>query len=163
MHWLSIKKIPMNWQRSLRSWVEMAGLLSTEVYPVHDQCMGSQELCSTYHTVLVVCQGPPLLQNSCTPWVPQDNGSLGHTFPRGSKATGRHLFLSIVWERGTEQGDHGKSPPHWALHLGLVYKRCLSYFTTALDKMQHHAQGCPCTSSCKDNGDREAEKFNWAC
>ena len=31
--------------------VEMAGLLGTEVYPIHDQWVGKKELCSTYHTV----------------------------------------------------------------------------------------------------------------
>ena len=44
--------------------------------------------------------------------------------------------------------------------LGLVCKRCLLYFTTMSDKMQHHTQGYPCTPTHKDNGDGEAEKFN---
>ena len=30
---------------------EMAGLLGTEVYPVHNQWVGRKELCSTYHMV----------------------------------------------------------------------------------------------------------------
>ena len=36
---------------------EMAGLLGTEVYPVHDQWVGRKELCSAYHAVRGVCQG----------------------------------------------------------------------------------------------------------
>ena len=64
---------------------------------------------------LGILQVPPLLQNSCAPPVPQDNGSLGNTCPRGSKVTGRPLLLSVVWQRGTEQGDCGESPLHQAL------------------------------------------------
>ena len=44
--------------------------------------------------------------------------------------------------------------------LGLVCERCLLYFTTTSDKMQHHTQECACMPSHKDNGDGEAEKFN---
>ena len=46
---------------------EMAGLLGTEVYPVHDQWVGRAELCSAYHVVRGSTKDLHFFQNSGVP------------------------------------------------------------------------------------------------
>ena len=60
---------------------EMAGLLGTKVYPVN-RPIGGQErtpLCLPCSTK--ICQRPPLFQDSGASQIPQNNESLGQTFP----------------------------------------------------------------------------------
>ena len=90
---------------------EMSGLLGTEVCPVHDQWVGRKVLHSAYHMV----RGSTKDLHFFRTVVPLKSPKIIGLLPRGSKATGRPLLLSMVWESGTKLGDHGESPLHWAL------------------------------------------------
>ena len=82
----------------------MAGLLGTEVYPVHDQWVGRKELHSAYHAYHAVSGSTKDLHFFRTPWVPQDNGSLRHTFSWSSKVTGGPAFFPWCGKEGQNKG-----------------------------------------------------------
>ena len=46
-------------------------------------------------------------------------------------------------------------------HLRLICKRCLLYFMTTSDIMQHHEQGCQSMHFSKGKPDEEVEKSVW--
>ena len=140
--------------------VEMTGLLGTEVYLVHGPWVGRKELCSAYHAVRGSAKDLHFFRSVAHLESPNIMGLWGIHSPEALK---QQAGLSFCLWCGKEGQNKGTIVNHFCTrhyHLGLVYKRCLLYFTTMLDKMWHHAQGCPHMSSYKDNGDGEAEKFN---
>ena len=144
----------------LKELAEMAGLLGTEVYPVHDQWMGRKELCSAYHAVRGTAKDLHFFRTVVPLEFPKIMGLWGIHSPEALK---QQVGLSFCPWCGKEGQNEGAVVNHLCTghyHLGLVCKRCLLYFTTMLDKMWHHGQGCPCMPSHKDNRDGEAEKFN---
>ena len=46
-------------------------------------------------------------------------------------------------------------------HLGLICERCLLYFMTSLDTMQHHAQGCQSTCGHDGKPNGESDRTLW--
>ena len=119
--------------------VEMAGLLGTEVYPVHNQWVGKKtSLCLPCSKR--IHQRPPLFQDSGASQIPQNNGSPRHTLPQGSEVTGGTLILPVVWKRGAEWGDHCKPLAHWALlPWGSVQKVSMIFYY----HIRQDAMPCP--------------------
>ena len=139
---------------------EMAGLLGTEVYPVHDQWVGRKELCSAYHVVRGSIKDLHFFSTGVPLESPKIMGLWGIQCLEALKQQEGLSFCLWCGKEGQNERtiiNHIHTRHYW---LGLICKRCLSYFTTTLDKMRHHAKGCPCTPSHKDSGDREEEKFN---
>ena len=114
--------------------VEMAGLLGTEVYPVHDQWVGRKELCSAYHMVRGSAKDLHFFRTVALLESPKIMGLWGiHSLEVLKQQVGLSFCL---WCRKEGQNE-GTMVNH--LHtghycLGLVCKRYLSYFNTMLDK-----------------------------
>ena len=65
--------------------------------------------------------------------------------PEALKHQASLLFCPWCGKEGQNEGTMVNHLCTGHYHLRLVCKRCLSYFTTTLDIMQHHTQGCEST------------------
>ena len=154
------KKVIYKLTNVFREMADTAGLLGTKVHPVQDQWKGREELCSANYVVRGSANDLHYFR-VVSPLTPQNNGSPGHTLPKALKHQACLSFCLWCGKEGKNEDTIVNHLHTRHYHLGLVCKRCLSYFMTASDKMWHHAQGCEHMQSCEGNPDREAEKSPW--
>ena len=139
---------------------EIAGLLGTKVYSVHDQWVGRKECCSTYPIVRGSAKDLHFFRTVVPLEFHKIRGLWGIHSPEALKWQTGLSFCPWCGKEGQNKGTMVNHLCTGHYHHLLVCHRFLSYFKTMSDKMQHHAQGCPCMPSCKDKGNGEVEKFN---
>ena len=143
-----------------REMAEMASLLGTKVHPVQDQWRGRKELCCANYVVRWSTRDLQYFRVVAPIESPKIMGLWGIHSPKVLK----HLAGLSFWLWCRKEGKN-KGTIINLLHtchycLGLVCERCLSYFMTMLDQMQHHSQGCEFTCSNKTT---QIEKWRSLC
>ena len=140
---------------------EMAGLLGTEVYPVHDQWVGRKELCSAYHAVRGSAKDLHFFRTVASLESPKVIGLQGIHSPEALKQQAGLSFCPWCGKEGQNKGTIINHLCTGHYHLGLACERCLSYFA-----IRQNVASCPRVpvhALPQNNRDREVEKFNWAC
>ena len=114
-------------------------LLGTEVHEVQEAWVSQKDLRVTNWVAKVSSKGIDFFR-VVTPTVTPNHRPQGHPFTQVPTTVRWHDFLPLVWERGPEWGDGGKSPADYALpprpHLCLL-PRLLHHWCRA------HALTCP--------------------
>ena len=99
----------------------MAGLLGTEVYPVHDQWVGRKELCSAYHTVRGSAKDLHFFRTVALLKSPKIMGFQGIHTPEASKSNRQDLsFCPWCGKEGRNEGTVVNHLHTGHYHLGLV-------------------------------------------
>ena len=136
----------------------MTGLLSIKIHLVQDQWRGRKELCCANYMVRGSAKDLHCFRVVSPLESPKIMGLWGIHFPKALKHQASLLFCPCCRKEGQNEGTIVNHLYTRNYHLGLVCKRCLSYFMTTLNKMQHHAQVCESKCSCEGDPDGEVEK-----
>ena len=132
--------------------------MDTEIHLIQDQCWGKKELCTANYTVRGSAKDLHYFQVVSCLESPKIMGLKGIHSPEALKHQASFSFCPCCGKEGQNKDTVVNHLHTGHYHLGLVCERCLSYFTTTLDTMWHHAQGCGSMHFCKGKWDEEAEK-----
>ena len=131
--------------------VDAVSLLSTEIHQFQDLWPGKKELCAANHAA--VSSGKDIHYF----WVvsptksPKIMGLKGIHLPEALKGQGGLSCCPWCGKEGKNEGTIVNHHHTGHYLLGLVCERCLWYFITSSDMMQHHAQGCQPTHAHDDS------------
>ena len=150
----------------LPPWCPLPGLNDTSLQSrkLNQNALGSQPHKGTSTSTHHVVRGSTKDLHFSEWWHPSNHPKMGLQDIHSPEALKQHAGLSFCPWCGKEGQNEGTMVNH--LHtrhycLGLVCERCLLYFTTKSDKMWLMLKSVH-MPSCKNNGDREVEIFNWA-
>ena len=121
---------------------KMAGLIGTEIHPIQDQWQRKKEL----HMANYATKGST--KNHCYFWVvspitsPKTMGLKGIHSPKALKHQASLSFCSWYRKEGQNEGTMVNHLCTGHYHLKMVCEQCIQHFTTSLDRMWHHLQGC---------------------
>ena len=140
---------------------EMVGLMDTEIHLVWDQWWGKKELCAANYVARRSAKDLHYFWVVSPLKSPKIMGLKRIHTPKALKHQASLLFCPWCRKEGQNEGTmvNHLCTRHYC--LGLICERCLSYFTTTSDTMQHHTQGSESMHFCKGKPDKEVEKSPW--
>ena len=133
--------------------MDVVGLLNTKTHLVQDLWPGKKELHAANHAAISSAKEICYFQVVSPMESPKIMGLKGIHFPEALRC---HSSLSFCPWCGKEGQNMGAVVNH--LHTGhycleLICERCLLFFTTNSNAMQHHVQGCEPTHPNDDSSD----------